>query len=45
MIEFGVVGRFRTYKGYELRQRPIPFLAYVTSGRSAYSTHDHIVSI
>jgi len=31
----GVVGRFRTYKGYELRQRPVPILDYGSSGSFA----------
>jgi hypothetical protein len=41
MCTYGVAGRFRTYKGYELRQRPVPLLAYEANGRSANSTHSH----
>jgi hypothetical protein len=35
MYTNGVVGRFRTYKGYELRQRPVPSPNYGLGGSFA----------
>jgi hypothetical protein len=35
MCTNGMAGRFRTYKGYELCQRPVPLLAYGASGSFA----------
>ena len=32
---FGVAGRFRTYKGYELCQRPVPIPSYGPGGSFA----------